>query len=368
MSFEMTIDKLTGIILKLTGWTDEGELRLSVTVTEILIDQPEETEARIAAGIEHVNEQGLVYNPPKSSEELESENREELDDYHTAFVTLKADPNEILSKDAIYERMISSFDYYNAASIEYSLRSFDDFEHEEHLSIDTNIRASRAFTSRSAEDEYFEAVCDGAVIVYYDTIRKASVCNMPYGDEIVKRNQYADQSRKEQPRYTRYASGEIGVKQYPNVANSPYAQDALLPEGFAFLFLTDQSIWEISGEGEYLGRKAVEIDGALPADFSGEDELLSRLFERLEAEYGVSRFHFTVDKLTGILLKFECWDKSGSLVRETKVTLLSVDDTEYTDARIDAAIAHTQRYDFEPIENVAIVQNIYPKAWFLEIR
>ena len=50
--FTLCVDKLTGILLRLEGYNEEGILRKAMIVSEISIDDPEYTGERIDTGIE----------------------------------------------------------------------------------------------------------------------------------------------------------------------------------------------------------------------------------------------------------------------------------------------------------------------------
>ena len=63
--FTLCVDKLTGILLEMKGYDDAEELRQAVIVSEIAIDQPEYTNARIDAGIERCEriKNEFIYGP-----------------------------------------------------------------------------------------------------------------------------------------------------------------------------------------------------------------------------------------------------------------------------------------------------------------
>lgn len=331
------MDKKTGMLLKFSVLNEDGNIIEGVTVNEIAIDQPEYTDARINAAIEQYRASREEY---LTREEYQQKQKAENADYHANYVPLIVDPAEENTKEAIYARMTRTFDYFNTVSVEYTLHSFEDFENVEAVTIDADIKSSKAFTTCKAEGIDLLLTSDGTNMLVYDLVSHAKYARNGTGNETIqKRDKLEDTMRHAKPpvTFTSYGTKEDGCSL--NYSNSQFAPDVLMPRDYAIGLLSEYSLWEITGEGELLGRKTVEIEGAFTENPETEYPALDDLIRYVVEKYGVSRFRLSVDKLTGILLSLECWDEDGNLIRETKVTALSLDDPEYTDARIEAGLA-----------------------------
>ncbi len=335
------IDKKTGILLKFAVLDEDGDIIDGVTVNEITIDQPEYTDERIDAAIEQYRASRDEY---LSREEYQQNQKYENADYHANYVPLAVDPEEETTKDEIYKRMLRTFDYFNTVSVEYSLRSFEDFENEETVTIDTDIKTSKALTSCKAEGIDLLLTSDGTNMLVYDLVSHAKYARNGIGNECIsRRDKQNDTLCRSGPMVEFSKTGYDAPGSIPNYSNSQFAPDVLMPRDYAIGFLSDQSLWEITGEKEYLGRKADEIEGVLTKDPDTEYPVLDDMIRYLVEKYGISRFYFSIDKLTGIILELECWDEDGNLIRETKVTALSLDKPEYTDARIEKGLAEGKK-------------------------
>ena len=341
---DFCIDKCTGMLLKLTVSNEDGIID-GVIVKEFAIDQPELTDARIEEAIE-IHKEGYLteseYQQRKKEEE--AKRAAENEEFFANYVPIAADPDETLTKDAIYERMRSTYDYFSCLSIQYSLRGFDDFDNEEQISIDTDLRTAKAYQVRRAEGIYLEDISNSRLMTTYNSETQQYIhitC-----DNVQKREKDLSKLLEEGP-LSDYSLGYWKYNFYPNYANASLANDAVIPQGYALIFLTDQALWEIDGECEYLGRKCVELSGAVSDYEEMENRDLLKYLDVLAQDYGVREFRMVIDKLSGILMQFECRDETGELIRETKVTELLVDQPEITEARIEAGIERTSAYQYK---------------------
>lgn len=80
-----------------------------------------------------------------------------------------------------------------------------------------------------------------------------------------------------------------------DATNAFLAKPCIFPQEMTFGFLTNQELWDIVGETEYLSRNCYVITGTSSPEYG--------------KKLNVSTFEFYVDKETGILLKYCGYDK-----------------------------------------------------------
>ena len=320
-SFTMCFDRKTGILLWLSLLGENGENVESIEVTELTVDDAEYTDARIEAALSRLWEYGVVTAETASSSEPAPE---------IEFQVIKADEDEIPTQETVYDRMLNTVDYYECVTVKYKTKTRpDDVEHTE--SIDTDIPKHISYTTFCDEINVMESYCDGTGIYAYYPKKDATDY---YGNARV-RTQYETEKLAIEPRYTVDENGESSAWYRSDLTNSIRSDDTVLPQGPAFLFLSDFEKWEIAGETEYLGRRCVELEGSLSDYASGK--------------FKANSFYMCIDKLTGILLKLECYGDSGELSRYTTVSEIIVDQPEITDARIEAGIEKCKSFDSDAV-------------------
>ena len=94
--------------------------------------------------------------------------------------------------------------------------------------------------------------------------------------------------------------------------NSVYGSYCLFPQGLTFGFLTDFDLWDITENIIYMNRECLVIDG--------------QTTESYNKKMGTDSFTMYVDSQTGILLKMECMDSAGNIVRYMTVNSVSIDE------------------------------------------
>ena len=244
------------------------------------------------------------------------------------FTPLSPDPEEKITQEILYDRMLNTVDYYDCVTIKYKMKCREsDVEHTE--SIDSDISKHISYTTLYDEYDQMEAYCDGKNI-YACYLNKA--VKDYYGPANV-RTEYEMEKLAVTPRHSINEYDGYDEWYYRrDITNSISSSTTILPQGTAFLFLSDFEKWEIVGETEYLGRKCVELQGGL-SDYAGE-------------KFNSNGFYMCVDKLTGILLKLECYNGNGDINRYTVVSELIIDQPEITDNNIEIGIEKCKAYGF----------------------
>ena len=107
-----------------------------------------------------------------------------------------------------------------------------------------------------------------------------------------------------------------------------------MPNLFALDLLVDGSCWTLDGESEYLGRTCLDLT-------------VKTVDEYFQEKWGTTHFTLKVDKLTGILLEMKGYDDEEVLRKAVIVSEITIDDPEYTNARIDAGIEHAEALKHE---------------------
>ena len=291
---------------------------IGITVAAVTNNQPESYKDTFSETEKDVNEATVP-----ESEEMTEDTVPEMD-----FNVLKPDLDEEITQEIIYDRMLNAVDYYECVTVKYKSKTRpDDVEHTE--AIDTDIPRHISYTTFYDEVNQTEFYSDGEyryAFYLHDSIKDY------FGKPII-RTEYEAEILAVTPRHSINESDGCDEWVYRNdLTNSARSDDTIFPQGPAFLFLSDFEKWEITGETEYLGRRCVELQGSLSDYASGK--------------FKVNSFYMCIDKLTGILLKLECYGDSGELSRFTTVSEIIIDQPEITDARIEAGIEKCKSYDF----------------------
>ncbi len=240
------------------------------------------------------------------------------------FSIFMADPNEEITQEILYNRMLNTVDFFECVSIEYKTKTrADDIEHTE--SIDSDIPKHISYTTFYDETNQMEGYCDGKdMYVYYLHNKEKDYFGKPH-----LRTESEMELLATTPRHSINEIDGYDEWVYRNdLTNSIRSDDTIFPQGPAFLYLSDFDKWSVIGETDYLGRKCVELEGSL-SDFAG-------------TKFKSNSFYMCVDKLTGILLKLECYDEDGEIKRYTTVSKITIDHPEITDSKIEAGIEKCQ--------------------------
>lgn len=130
--------------------------------------------------------------------------------------------------------------------------------------------------------------------IFFDNLEK-----IKYVQNIVENYNRDDIVKLDNEERITEIEGEKCYKYTSNPIISGLEGICINPQEMAFGFLEDQSLWEITGETEYIGRKSLVIEGTTEPDYG--------------AKLNVDKFSFLVDSETGILLKYIGFDSEGSL-------------------------------------------------------
>ena len=128
-----------------------------------------------------------------------------------------------------------------------------------------------------------------------------------------------------------------GEKCYCYVSNpmiTGYESICINPQEMAFGFLEDQSLWEITGETEYIGRKCLVIEGNTEQDYG--------------SKLNVDKFSFLVDYETGILLKYTGFDIDGNLSDYMYAEEISFD---YNKEMVKSLLAEKINLDYSEVQS-----------------
>lgn len=210
-----------------------------------------------------------------------------------------AEPME-LTQEAVLERCLNAVDYYTAVTLrlEASLVAGNQTEVAMQVDMDT-VRAHEAVQENGAPVS--ETFCDGTQVLEYhydsDAVRLTSGCAVRWEDTVLPEGVQ---------RVLVERDGAPGYRYRANPTNLPLASFSLLPQEFAFGFLSDFSKWEITGTDTYLGRECVVVKGQVGGDYG----------QKLR----VSDFEMRIDRETGILLDYHGYAPSGDVRQYVTVT------------------------------------------------
>lgn len=208
-----------------------------------------------------------------------------------------------VTKDNIYHKMINSIDFYNTASgtidlklvgvptvVDYSVDMIKCNSYQKIVNTDMNL----------------EKFCENGVTYSYDNLARTSQALI----DAVSKVELLQISNELSSNLQTYANddarvtlGSDGYYTYyyrANPTNAAFASVSLFPQELAFGFLRDKSLWNITDQIIYENRNCAVITGSAAPSYG----------EKL----GVATFMMYVDTETGILLKYEGYNDSGSIV------------------------------------------------------
>ena len=244
------------------------------------------------------------------------------------YAAIKSDLQEEITQQILYDRMLNAVDYFECVSIKYKTKlNENDIEHIE--SIDSDIPKNISYTTFYDDINQMESYCDGKDInVYYLHNQQKDY----FGGANV-RTECEMKILETTPRHSINENDGYDEWLYrSDLTNSIRSDDTIFPQGPAFLFLSDFEKWKIIGETDYIGRRCIELQG--------------NLSEYAEEKFNSNSFYMCIDKLTGILLKLECYNKNGEIERYTTVSEINIDQPEITDSKIEAGINKCNAYLF----------------------
>lgn len=209
------------------------------------------------------------------------------------------DSTSSLTQDDVKNMMINSIDNFTSAKGEFTYYSipagFDCTVSYEVSNVEGDY-ASHIVTTNNTTGDIEENYFDG---VNFTTIRHGEKNYESYviSAEVIDpgKELYSFDSRK-----TTNFDGEPVTFYRIDPTKMGMAGNSLFPQGFAFSYLEDNSLWSITGYEEYLGREVVVLEG-YPGDYQAE---------KIQSE----SFKMWVDTETGALLKYESYNSEGEIM------------------------------------------------------
>lgn len=282
------------------------ETQQEIIITEVITSR---------VTVQEASEETDVIPEETAAEEIRSENS----GVYVPQKTLIAADNP--SKEDVRHMLLNSIDYYNYASGRIAYTSADmacplvvEFE----CSIPDSLSVSRCRTAevsadiskRAAENSdidildragtYLSDISEiyGAKeYVRADNINMSKSVNSVM-NEVITRSQVTDI-----PDDLRFGTDENGRRRYSlraNPTNVPAAAACLSPQEITLGYLSDLSLWDITGREEYVGRDCLIISGKSSEEYG--------------RQLGTESFVFYIDAQTGCLLKYLGRDSAGEAV------------------------------------------------------
>lgn len=250
-------------------------------------------------------------------------------------ITIKEIPVEQLTpetKQDYYHKMLNAIDYYNTVSGSFKTNYLGNNNTEETVvsyQVDMINNLSQEIVNGPCNDSEIYASKNRLVYVNNSNMT-ITTSNQIFTktDELAGYNNYVMQTQNDVKKAknefnkifadeNRVTVDENGDTHYLNRLNSTNlcisASYSLLPQGLTFGYLSNQDMWEISGDTEYLGRNAVVIKGT-----SGD----------YGKKFNTSTFEMIVDKETGILLELQGYDENGNPSEYIKTTEISFEQPD----------------------------------------
>ena len=230
------------------------------------------------------------------------------------------------AKSELFYKMLNSIDYFDTAQVSFEVL-------EPHMPEAKEVTAEVDFLTGESYESVtpisseprengtlpeMERYANAEQATTYDHVEKTYF----HGPVFPRQSEEEELGKNALRVYVAQSDQDSGTPTYV------YRQDAtntvlsggycLFPQGLAFGCLTDFSLWEITGRSAYLGRNCVEISGVTTASYA--------------SKASAETFIMCVDEQTGILLKYEAKNETGSTTSYVSVTELSV-DTPLTGSR-----------------------------------
>lgn len=244
-----------------------------------------------------------------------------------------------VTQDSIYDRMLNSVDYFNAADVTFHVLE-PSIPEPKIVTIETNLNDSTAhqtvlayknqadLDNRNTAAENVEDFCDGEYVIQFNHTDKSYFVK----GTALKRTEPEEEYSATESRYFLDNDGIANYQYRINSTNADMASYCLTPQELAFGLLTDKSLWEISGTQQYQGRAAVVLKGTAT--------------EAYGAQLNIAEFELIVDIETGILLKYEGINEYGEVTSYTEVTALRIDapavEPDYTVAPLAEYADYTE--------------------------
>lgn len=250
-------------------------------------------------------------------------------------IMIKEIPVEQLTpetKQDYYHKMLNAIDYYNTVSGSFKTNYLGNNNTEETVvSYQVDMINNNCYEHMSNEANDSEVYVGDEKIIDINNISKSKrkspiyftkVSELAgYNDSVLQVKNDVEQARKrlnekfaDENRVTVDENGDTHCLNRLNSTNLCIsASYSLLPQGLTFGYLSNQDMWEISGDTEYLGRNAVVIKGTA-GDYG--------------KKFNTSTFEMIVDKETGILLELQGYDENGNPSEYIKTTEISFEQPD----------------------------------------
>ena len=251
------------------------------------------------------NAQKEPLNTPLSTENLLdisgrlADNESMADEANAAAYSLN--DNEEITKKSIFFKMLNTIDYFDTAEGSIEICNEGDMKTSEFA---CNLLTADAYeySIRGNEIHEYYSSSNGE---FYEVFKERKLINKGLGSCNIEEAVPIPDSE-------RITVAEDGINCYAYRAdptNTPTAREGLQPQELTFNFMTVEDNWDITGETIFLGRDCVVIEGSTN-DYA-------------EEKLGVYTFKFTVDKETGVLMKYDGFDADGNIISYSKFNELN---------------------------------------------
>lgn len=249
------------------------------------------------------NAQKEPLNAPLSTENLldisgRLADNESMEDKSAAY---SLNDDEEITKKSIFFKMLNTIDYFNTAEGSIEICTEGDIRTSEFA---CNLLTADAYEYSIWGDEIYEdySSSNGE---FYKVLKERKLINKGLGACNIEEAVPIPDSE-------RITVAEDGINCYAYRAdpiNAPTAREGLQPQELTFNFMTVEDNWDITGETTFLDRDCVVIEG--------------HTNDYAEEKLGVYSFEFTVDKETGVLMKYDGFDADGNIVSYSRFTELT---------------------------------------------
>lgn len=215
-----------------------------------------------------------------------------------------------IRKDTIYHMMLNSIDYYDKASGTMVFSS-------DTIDVVNAVEFQTVLSQSTSYSRFSQHVVDDTAEMDISNLKDPEFENIVFcsdGEMIdvfpnEKTYQYVDSSAiftladavpiSDADRISIDKDGILTYRYRSDPTNVSMSSMCLFPQAFAFGFLSDQSLWDIVGTVECGNIVCYNIQGKTTSDYG--------------TKLNVTTFNFLVDSKTGVLVKYEGFDKNGNL-------------------------------------------------------
>ncbi len=274
---------------------------------------------------------------PADNNESEPETAIEIE-----YRRIYADEKEVMTQESTVNRMLNAVDYYDHASVTFTEQRYlpkDGITYLYTVVNDVELTTGRGYStvvqSQPQENAInLEFYCNGKIAIELDLNKRQIETLTPR--HRMTAEEYDFLVKDEPIHYYGDEGGNVyeGWNNRADWPNAWHSSSCIMPNLFALDLLVDGSCWTLDGESEYLGRTCLDLT-------------VKTVDEYFQEKWGTTHFTLKVDKLTGILLEMKGYDDEEVLRKAVIVSEITIDDPEYTNARIDAGIEHAEALKHE---------------------